>query len=270
MQRDVEASRALHDQGIRDEAGDHPEPTPRGADRIKAVVFGGLDGICTSMALLAGGTGAAVTVPSLVLIGVAQAAAGSAAMTLGDYLAESASRKAVLSEMEREAWEIENYPEGERREMVRVYRAWGLSEEEAGTVATILSGHPEFWMRHMVMHELGLIPVEQEDALGALDMPAIMDAVTLGTAFFVCGCLPPLACAVPCYAELASCASQVTAWTVAPGLVAGAAELALLGALRARAEGTPPALGVCTMLLQGGLTAAVALLAVYLCPPGAS
>ncbi|KAF4656486.1 hypothetical protein FOL47_008898 [Perkinsus chesapeaki] len=47
---------------------------------------------------------------------------------------------------------------GEVQEMMYIYRNAGLSDDDANTVAHILSKYPEFWVDHMLLHEVGLLP----------------------------------------------------------------------------------------------------------------
>jgi hypothetical protein len=61
-------------------------------------------------------------------------------------------------EKSRERWEVENFPEGEIQEMIHIYTEYGISEKDAETVAKTLSKYPEFWIDHMLLHEIGILP----------------------------------------------------------------------------------------------------------------
>lgn len=64
-------------------------------------------------------------------------------------------------ERQRERWEVENFPEGEIQEMVQIYTGYGVSETDALLVAKTLSKYPEFWVEHMLLHEIGIVPTVQ-------------------------------------------------------------------------------------------------------------
>lgn len=61
-------------------------------------------------------------------------------------------------ERQRERWEVDNFPEGEIQEMVHIYTECGVSEADAMMVAKTLSKYPEFWIDHMLLHEIGIVP----------------------------------------------------------------------------------------------------------------
>ena len=43
---------------------------------------------------------------------------GAFSMALGDYLGSKSEREFYEKEKEREEWEVKNYPDGEKKEMV--------------------------------------------------------------------------------------------------------------------------------------------------------
>jgi hypothetical protein len=87
-------------------------------------------------------------------------------MGLGDCISEQAEQAHIRGEAARERWEFENYPEGERKEMVDIYVEKGLSQEDAARLVNLLSGRPEyanFFVEHMLTHELGLAVPDEGD-----------------------------------------------------------------------------------------------------------
>jgi hypothetical protein len=48
----------------------------------------------------------------------------------------------------REMWEVENYIEGEKKEMVEIYEAKGVSKEDATTLVDVLSRYKVHHNRH--------------------------------------------------------------------------------------------------------------------------
>jgi DNA damage-binding protein 1 len=61
-------------------------------------------------------------------------------------------------EKSRERWEVENFPEGEIQEMLQIYANYGISQQDALTVASTLAKYPDFWIDHMLLHEIGILP----------------------------------------------------------------------------------------------------------------
>lgn len=69
-------------------------------------------------------------------------------------------------EKSRERWEVENFPDGEIQEMIHIYTDYGISEEDAENVARTLSKYPDFWIDHMLLHEIGILPPAVQRGLG--------------------------------------------------------------------------------------------------------
>lgn len=63
-----------------------------------------------------------------------------------------------LREAQREYWELENYPEGECREMVELYTENGIDVEDAKVIISRMSKYPGFFVNHMLVEELGMLP----------------------------------------------------------------------------------------------------------------
>ena len=93
-------------------AADHPENTLEEGEFVRPAVFGGLDGISTSFSLLTAAIGMKLSLMNLVGISVAQVLAGAFGMAFGEYMSSKAERQIALREKNREAWEVENFPEG--------------------------------------------------------------------------------------------------------------------------------------------------------------
>src|SRR3989344_4808964 len=123
---DPEASRKAH------EDGGAPEEHQTGHGQyLKSFVYGGLDGIVTTFAVVAGVAGANLSASVVLVLGVANLIADGISMAFGDYLSTKAENQYMAAQRVREIWEVKNYPEGEKREMVELYISKGISEEDA-------------------------------------------------------------------------------------------------------------------------------------------
>lgn len=80
---------------------------------IKSTIYGGLDGIITTFAVVAGVTGASLQVSIVLILGLANLLADGLSMAIGDYLSTKAEIEYQADERKREAWEVKHYPEGE-------------------------------------------------------------------------------------------------------------------------------------------------------------
>ena len=125
----------------------------------RAIVLGAGDGLLTNLSLVLGVAGAASANSSAVrLAGVAGLLAGAFSMAAGELVSVRAQQEMVQREVEVERQELADDPEGELRELTAMYQAQGLSAEDAGTVARILSTNPDIALDTHARLELGIDP----------------------------------------------------------------------------------------------------------------
>ena len=180
--RDVEASRAEHLKKL------HDEPHSGGAaDFIKSIVFGGLDGIMTTFAIIAAAAGSRTHFTTILIFGFSNVVADGFAMGFGEFVSGNAEIDYILSERRREEWEIENSKDLEIEEMVELYQAKGLSESDARTMVQILAKDDKIFADFMMVDELGLT-AEAPDS----DEP-IKQGLVMFLSFVLFGSVPLLA-----------------------------------------------------------------------------
>ncbi|MGI6418618.1 MAG: VIT1/CCC1 transporter family protein [Thermoguttaceae bacterium] len=210
---------------------------------LKSAVYGGLDGIVTTFAVVAGVGGAQLSTGVVLILGFANLVADGLSMAVGDYLSTKAELEYQRAERRREQWEVENYPEGEKRELVELYVEKGMPEDDAKTIAEIMSRHKETWIEVMMVEELGIV---------ASGESPIKNAVVTFFSFAIFG-LVPLAAFI---AVLLVPLVKFDAFTVA-GLLT-AITLFALGAIKVRITGKNWFKSGLETLLVGGLAAAAA------------
>lgn len=124
----------------------------------RAAVLGAGDGLLTNLSLVLGVAGASTNASAVRLAGVAGLLAGAFSMAAGELVSVRAQQEMVEREVQVEREELADDPEGERRELAGMYRAQGLSAEDANTVARILSVNPEIALDTHARLELGVDP----------------------------------------------------------------------------------------------------------------
>ncbi len=160
----------------------HAEHHLKSTETVRDVVIGMSDGLTVPFALAAGLSGANVTTHVVVLAGLAEIAAGCIAMGLGGYLAARTDAEHYENEFRRETIEAREIPDEEAAEVARVFRGWGLSEEQIEPlVATIVSDHDR-WVGFMMKFELGL---DEPDP-----RRAPVSAATIGLSYVLGGLIP--------------------------------------------------------------------------------
>ena len=105
------------------------------ATALRAAVLGANDGLVSNLSLVMGVAGASMAPHAILITGLAGLVAGACAMAMGEWLSVNTSMDSYLREIEVRAEEFAQIPEEEREELTLIYRAKGLSEEQAAELA---------------------------------------------------------------------------------------------------------------------------------------
>jgi VIT1/CCC1 family predicted Fe2+/Mn2+ transporter len=124
----------------------------------RATVLGAGDGLLTNLSLVLGVAGASTNASAVRLAGVAGLLAGAFSMAAGELVSVRAQQEMVEREVQVERRELADDPEGELRELADMYRAQGLSAQDASAVARILSANPGIALDTHARLELGVNP----------------------------------------------------------------------------------------------------------------
>ncbi|HWU34016.1 MAG TPA: VIT1/CCC1 transporter family protein [Methylovorus sp.] len=127
---------------------------------LRAAVFGVNDGLVSIACLVMGVAGAAATVSTILMTGVAGLLAGAFSMAAGEYISMRSQREMFEYQIGLERDELAQYPEQEARELQLIYQARGLNESEAQALAQRMVADPEKGLDALAREELGLNPDE--------------------------------------------------------------------------------------------------------------
>jgi len=199
---------------------------------LRAGVLGANDGIVSVAGIVAGVAGATTDRAPILTAGIAGLVAGAISMALGEYVSVSSQRDTEQALLDKERRELVTIPDQEFDELVELYRAKGLSEQTARSVAEELTAHDAF-AAHVDV-ELGIDP-------GNLTNPW-QAAAASAAAFTVGAVLPILAVLLP-----------PAGWRVPVTFVAVLAALAVTGEVSARLGGTSRRVAVARVVIGGGL-----------------
>lgn len=136
---------------------DHTHPDMSKA-WLRPAVFGGLDGLVSNIALIAGVGASGAGAPVVVIAGVAGLVAGAFSMAIGEYVSVKTQSEQLQSEMVVEEEAHERNPIGEEQELARSFMDMGLTEKTAITAAREVHRNPVRAAKLHVTHELGLDP----------------------------------------------------------------------------------------------------------------
>jgi len=144
-------------------------------------VYGGIDGIVTTFAIVSGVVGARLSPRIILILGSASLIADGFAMAAGDYLATRSEHEEFHHTEAVEHRHIDTYPEGEREEVREILRTRGIPSELLDQVVESITSDRNLWVRIMLRDEYGLPDAVRSPWRAAL--------VTF-SAFLLCGFVP--------------------------------------------------------------------------------
>ena len=133
----------------------------------RAAVLGAGDGLITNVSLVLGVAGASANASTVRLAGTAGLLAGAFSMAAGELVSVRAQDELVQRELQVERRELSEHPNAERRELAAMYRAQGVSADDAETVAGILSRYEQVAFDTHARLELGVDPKAEGSAVQA-------------------------------------------------------------------------------------------------------
>jgi VIT1/CCC1 family predicted Fe2+/Mn2+ transporter len=203
---------------------------------LRAAVLGANDGIVSTASLVLGVAAAGASGNAIVTAGIAGLVAGALSMAAGEYVSVSSQRDTELADLRVEERELRDDPEGELRELTRIYRRRGLSDSLSHEVAVQLTAHGA--LEAHARDELGL----DEERLARPLQAAWASALSFSTG----AVLPLVAIGVtPAGARIVVC------------IVVTLAALILLGAVGARLGGADRVRPAIRVLAWGATAMAV-------------
>lgn len=108
---------------------------------LRAGVLGANDGIVSISGLVLGVAGANSSTNVILTAGLAGVIAGAISMAAGEYVSVSSSRDTERALLDKELYELRNFPEAELEELTKLYEKKGLSRKTAELVANELTAH---------------------------------------------------------------------------------------------------------------------------------
>lgn len=229
-----------------------PEVKKPGAltEYFTEVIYGGIDGIVTTFAVVAGFTGAALATDTTIqltfivvlLFGLANLFADAASMGLGNFLSVSSEKDLYMAARAREEGYLRENPQREAEETVRIMVERGFTEADARSMTAIYQKNHEYWVDFMMNHKL-----EMADPRGT--NPAYTGFATF-ISFMIFGAVPLL----PFMLIPDGTNEQAFIYSSLGTFVA----LVLLGLLKWRIVGGSLRAALTEVILVGGVAAVIA------------
>lgn len=193
---------------------------------IKAMVFGGLDGIITTFAVVASASGANLSSGIVIIMGFSNLIADGISMGFGEYVSMQSEKEYVQSERNREEWEYDCNKDDEVTEMIDIYKEKGFTDDEASAILKTMASHKDFFIDHMMVQELGMMPNDPDDS-------PVKSGFIMFCSFLIFGLIPLLSYLVLSTIDFGSDETEADAlFGIACGLTAVA--LFVLGAAKSK------------------------------------
>lgn len=153
------------------------------AHYLKEWVYGGIDGVVTTFAIVAAVIGANLSPFIVVILGLANLVGDGFSMAAGAYSGCKAEEDNYKRLRAMELSHIEKFPEGEREETRQIFAGKGFEGQELEVAVDMISRDTDTWVEFMLAEEFGVSrPIYTPLKAG----------INTFLAFIVCGAMPLL------------------------------------------------------------------------------
>ncbi|MCO5546956.1 hypothetical protein L7F22_000395 [Adiantum nelumboides] len=230
---------------------DGPVKVPKAGEFAKSIVYGGLDAIVTSFALVASISGSNHSSGAVLVLGFANLLADGISMGFGDFVSSSTENDLAFTYRKAMGWKVRKDPHTQLLNLVSKYKDHGMDESDAQMVVECFSKYRNLFLDQKMTMEQGLVTPDPSESLWKNGCVTFLS--------FLCfGCTPLLA-----YVILNPFTSNSQIKFAAATVVTVIA-LVTLGLAKAKISGQKYLSSVLMVLLNGGIAAGVAYLVGWL------
>jgi vacuolar iron transporter family protein len=129
-----------------------------GGNALRAAVLGANDGLVSNLSLVMGVAGAELAPRAILVTGIAGLLAGACSMAMGEWLSVNSARELAKQQIAVEADELREFPEEEKQELMLIYEAKGLSQQQAKILADRIIADKDTALDTLTREELGIDP----------------------------------------------------------------------------------------------------------------
>ncbi len=123
---------------------------------LREWVYGGIDGVVTTFAIVAAVVGASLSPLIVLILGLANLVGDGFSMAAGSYSSTKAEKDKYDRLRKQEEMHVEKYPEGEREETRQIFAAKGFEGEELEHMVDMISRDKDVWIEFMLAEEFGV------------------------------------------------------------------------------------------------------------------
>lgn len=157
------------------------------AFKLPEIILGGQDGLVNVLGVILGVAAATSSSQIVLVAGLAATFAESISMAAVAYTSKIAEADYYQSEYEREKWEIDHFPAGEKEEIRALYENYGFKGKVLDEIVATITSSKQTWLNVMMEQELKLEPIERKSAIPMaiiVGVSALVGSFIPLTAFF--------------------------------------------------------------------------------------
>ena len=140
------------------------------ATYLQEIVYGGIDGIVTTFAVVAGFAGAqggshmvGIGFGAVLLFGLANLFADASSMALGNFISLRSEHDRYETERKKELHEIEHNTAMEIAESRLLLEKEGFNKEQSDVLVKIFQTNPRYWADFMMRYELEIVDLTSDN-----------------------------------------------------------------------------------------------------------
>ncbi|KAF3299190.1 MULTISPECIES: VIT1/CCC1 transporter family protein [Lactobacillales] len=213
------------------------------SDYVKSMVYGGLDGIITTFAVVSGVTGGALDFQIVIILGFSNLLADGLSMAVGDYLSSKSENEFITKEIEQHQSNFNYDFQSELNDFKEYYINKGLTETDASSISETLAKYPKVIEQERINMIFGTAETEAHP---------INNALVTFLSFILYGFIPLIA-----YVFASSSTFLMENTFIVASILTGLT-LFILGAIKSKLTLTNWVRSGMEMLLVGGATALIA------------
>lgn len=186
LQNNIAQIKNTHTKGAIHKDIHHNEAHLKGFN-LPEIILGGQDGLVNVLGVILGVAAATNSSQLVIVAGLAATFAESISMAAVAYTSKLAEADYYQSEYEREKWEIEKVPKGEREEVRALYENYGFKGKILDDIVATITSDKQKWLSVMMEQELKLEPINRKDIIPAaiiVGVSAIVGSFIPLTPFF--------------------------------------------------------------------------------------
>ncbi len=215
-----------------------------GGRYLKNIVYGGIDGIITTFAVIAGGAGAALSSSILLVLGLANVLADGFSMGFGDMVSSRAENEVHAKDQQRLSYMLDHDLEQASKEIKAHLKVKGLSRTDVETMTRIILKKKPLALQALMERQNG--------RGGGINDRIVIKSLYTFSSFILFGSIPLLTYVV------AMIVPEIRPLSFVINCVLTACTLFMLGAVKTKFTGRNWFLSGLEMLGMGGVSAVIA------------